>query len=77
MYKLTQGTSIIRADGASIPADPDNLDYVAYLKWVEVGNVAEPADPVPVVEPQPTIQELIDVLPKESKDALAAKLATK
>lgn len=28
----------------SIPFDPDNTDYQAYLAWVEEGNVAEPAD---------------------------------
>lgn len=33
-------TSIRRtSDGASIPADPENLDYQAYLAWVEEGNV--------------------------------------
>lgn len=32
------------ADGAFIPADPDNTDYQAYLKYIAEGGVVLPAD---------------------------------
>ena len=51
MYRLTKNTyggecqTVIRlSDNASIPFDPDNTDYQAYLKWLEAGNQPLPAD---------------------------------
>ena len=51
MYKLNKNpfTSQIDtvqrlSDNATIPFDPDNTDYQAYLAWVAEGNVAEPAE---------------------------------
>ena len=54
MYKLVndeithQPCSIsLLKDGirvASIPLDPDNTDYQAYLKWVAEGNTPLPAE---------------------------------
>ncbi|MDP2369345.1 hypothetical protein [Rhodoferax sp.] len=48
MYKLTKTPSVIHriADGASIPADPENRDYVDYLAWVAAGNAPELAMPL-------------------------------
>ena len=55
MYQLTNSPSIIRtSDSASIPADPANTDYAAYLQWLSEGNAPEPADSPPT----PTYQEL-------------------
>jgi len=35
---------ILRSDGLSVPFDPANTDYQAYLKWVSEGGVPLPAD---------------------------------
>ena len=34
----------IAGQNISIPFDPANTDYQAYLKWLEEGNVPEPAE---------------------------------
>lgn len=51
MYKLINNpktgklTSIeIKGERTYIPLDVKNVDYQAYLKWVEEGNTADPAD---------------------------------
>jgi len=49
-YKLfkdpftNQIVSVIKDNAMSIPFDPANTDYQAYLKWLEEGNTPEQAD---------------------------------
>ena len=48
-YKLVNGAGgqpicVNRSDGWSIPLDPANGMYQAYLVWLEEGNTPEPAD---------------------------------
>ena len=55
MYKLLKSIFTGQVTGVqkigegyvtSIPFDPANTDYQAYLKWVAEGNTPEPADEV-------------------------------
>lgn len=59
MFKLTKTTSIIRlVDGATIPADPANVDYQKYLTWIDAGNTAEPAEvPTPSIPASVTMRQ--------------------
>jgi hypothetical protein len=48
-YKIQLGINkqpcaVLRSDGWSIPFDPANTDYQAYLKFLEEGGVPEPAE---------------------------------
>lgn len=49
-------------DGAFIPFDDANTDYVAYMAWLDEGNQPKPppANPVPPIEtlPPPDIVEV-------------------
>ena len=47
--KLTDGTTVTNtvirlSDNATIPFDPDNTDYQAYLAWLENGGIPLPAE---------------------------------
>ncbi len=53
-YKLHFSGLIIRLDdGAWIPPTLQNLDWVAYQKWLAAGNVPVAADPAPVPAGKP------------------------
>lgn len=51
MYKLdkpflgkNEPSSVTKLPDVSIPFDPDNTDYQAYLKWLAEGNEPLPAE---------------------------------
>ena len=84
MYKLkmdsvsNRASSVFKAneDGtiSSIPFDPANTDYQAYLAWLEAGNTPEPAEApaaeVPAAEPvaepaaEPVVEPVADEVPE-------------
>jgi len=54
-YKLLKFGNVVRlSDNVCIPPDPNNSDYAKYLRWVELGGVPIPADPIPT-PPNPRI----------------------
>ena len=45
MFDQTESSSVIRTtDGACIPFDPANTDFLEYQKWLSEGNNPIPAD---------------------------------
>ena len=44
----TEDCFVLRSDGACIPFDPANTDFLEYQKWLDAGNTPLPADEVTV-----------------------------
>jgi hypothetical protein len=65
------GPVIRTADGASIPNDPANRDWIEYQNWLALGNVPDPYVPPPPSLPVP------DANARITAGALAATEATK
>jgi hypothetical protein len=54
------------ADGANIPATNDNLDWVAFQKWLAEGNTPQAADPVPApVPPKSFADQIVGMSPAD------------
>lgn len=65
-YQLSLDSTVIRLDdGARIPADPANADYIAYFAWLEAGNTPQEADPAPVPPLVPSLADQIMASPSE------------
>jgi hypothetical protein len=60
-YQLTayDDTVLRTADGAAIPNDPANRDYVEFLAWEAAGGVLDPYVPPEPVPPTPTGEQTV------------------
>ena len=57
-------SSVIRiSDGACIPFDPDNTDATKFAKWLQEGNVPEPAEEGGVVTDEWVAETIAKLLP--------------
>lgn len=73
-YRLTSSDIIMRiADGAFIPADPDNRDRAEYEAWLAEGGVPDPAE-IPTLPPVRvvTVLQFRDRLTAEEELAITA-----
>jgi hypothetical protein len=66
------GPVLRTADGASIPNDPANRDWMEYQKWLEAGGVPDPYVPPPEPEPVPPPAELSDAVLYDHENRLRA-----
>jgi hypothetical protein len=66
-------TIIVRdADGAWIPTDQFNTDYIAYLAWVQIGGVTTIATG-PIVDPASMISSSAQALALQQAKSLLAQ----
>ena len=64
--KLVDGQEnqvIIRSDGACIPFDPANTDAQAFAKWLQDGNLPEPAEEGGTVTQEWATETIAKLLP--------------
>ncbi len=59
IYKLSATGVILNTSGKYIPADPNNRDWQDYIEWTNEGNVADPADIIPITGGTATVQESV------------------
>ena len=61
LFRSATDTTVIRTeDGACIPNDPANRDWMDYQKWLEDGGVPDPyVEPPPPPPPEPSQEDQV------------------
>lgn len=74
MYTIVGNNECVRrtSDGAIIPIDFNNRDYIEFNDWMSKGNVAQPYVPVHTVEQITTMRTRAYADPTTGSDALFA-----
>ena len=67
-YQLTATDTVLRtADGANIPNDPANRDWVEYQQWLADGGVPDPYVPPPTPPTPPPAPEDVVLFDHENR----------
>lgn len=67
-YTLNEYGIVRQSDGALIPIDPRNSDYVAYLEWEALGNTPDPIPEIPVEDRRAEVWEKVKAERTRRKD---------
>lgn len=57
MYRLASGGVIRELDGAFVPGDAGNRDWLGYLAWINAGGVPDTRPMPDVVDEPPALNE--------------------
>ena len=74
MYKLTKNGVIRLSDGALIPENSENADWITYQAWLSEGNAPDEADPEPAINIPLTSYEFLKRFTRAERIAIRSSI---